>query len=113
MKITETDLVLPAVIALAKEGGEHVTTAQMVTSLATMFKPLSMQSVGATGKVSLQFDRKVRNLKSHRTLAKLGLAEVSGVNSEFYSLTEKGRVAAEILSNVSAVSATVLAGARP
>ena len=112
MKITETDLVLPAVIALAKEGGERVTTSRMVTSLATMFKPLSMRSVGATSKATTQFDRKVRNLKSHRTLVKLGLAKVSGVNSEFYSLTEKGRVAAEILSSVSVVSATVLASAR-
>jgi hypothetical protein len=99
--IKEKDLVLPAVMLLAATDGNKLDTAGMVTGLSRAF---------GLDTVPSHFDRAVRNLKSHRTLAKGGLAYVTGKNNQYYRLTRKGKDVAALLGKMSPAAAHALVG---
>lgn len=73
-RITEAELVLPALF-LMTQNGNQITTSKLITSLEELMKPDGVDAEILTGRKDSYFSQKVRNLKSHDTLLKKGLAQ--------------------------------------
>lgn len=85
-RITESDLILPALYLMdAKEGA--ITTSELITSLTQVMKPQGRDAEILTNRKDTYFSQKVRNLKSHNTLAKL---QYANFEEGKYILTQKG-----------------------
>ena len=89
-RIPESALVLPTLHILYSK--ERVHTAQLIKLLRELLNPLGEDLEILAGRNDDKFSQKVRNLKSHRTLQKLGLAEIVKENGkEFFSINNKGK----------------------
>lgn len=85
-KYTESDFVYPAIIALGNNSGELSTT-ELISILTKMLQPDGKDIEILSGRSDTYFSQKVRNLKAHKTLEKLGFASIT---DDGWALTEKG-----------------------
>jgi len=74
MVYTESDLIIPA-LQFFKENPQGVTTSQLIKHLEKVLKPSGHDMDILAGRKDTHFSQKVRNLKSHDTFTRMGLAE--------------------------------------
>ena len=74
-RITESQLVLPALYLLSKSANGFVSTSDLITKLAEVMKPTGRDVDILAGRADTYFSQKVRNLKSHDTLQRQGYAD--------------------------------------
>lgn len=86
--LTESDLVLPSLRALAQHDAEGLTTADLQTILREILVPEGEDLEPLEGRNDDKFSQKVRNLKSHDRLEKDGVAEYENGT---YHITDLGR----------------------
>ncbi len=87
-RITESELVLPSLYLMTLKPNGCISTTELIQLLTKILKPQGIDAQILNKRNDTYFSQKVRNLKSHDTLEKLGYAEYS--NSQ-YSITDKGR----------------------
>jgi len=92
MVVSESDLVLPAVYILSKSENGEMTTSDLSSALRELLKPTGDDLTILANRTDDKFSQKVRNLKSHETLERYGLAEYSpGRPSGKYRITDAGK----------------------
>jgi hypothetical protein len=72
-RIPESALVLPALECIYDAGG-RLSTTKLRACLTEKFGPDGEDAAILDGRSDTKFDQKVRNLKSHKTLSRLGWA---------------------------------------
>ena len=77
-RITESQLVLPALYLLSKSENGFVSTSDLITKLTEVMNPTGQDAAILAGRADTYFSQKVRNLKSHATLQKQGYADNFG-----------------------------------
>lgn len=98
-RITESQLVLPALYLLSKSANGFITTSNLIKELEEKMHPTGVDMEILAGRADTHFSQKVRNLKSHNTLNKQGYA----INVEDgFEITDKGRN--YVTKNVDALS---------
>jgi len=86
-RVSENELVLPALYFIDKEPG--ITTSRLRLLLIDLVKPTGKDAEIAKGRNDTYFEQKVRNLvSSHRRLQNLGYATYSG---DMHTITESGK----------------------
>jgi hypothetical protein len=89
-RVSETELVLPALYFIDKE--PDITTSRLKLLLVDLLKPTGRDAEIAKGRADTYFEQKVRNLVSHRTLQRLGYAEYKRMGSDgVHSITKSGK----------------------
>lgn len=86
-RISEGDLVVPALRALADYKATGLSTSELIPILREVLKPTGKDLEISPYRGDDYFSEKVRNLKSHKTLEKMGVATFDGTN---YQITAKG-----------------------
>lgn len=76
-RIKESQLVLPALYVMVRNGGS-ISTSDMIKELEAIMRPEGADAGIITNRKDTYFSQKVRNLKSHDTLENLGYATYSG-----------------------------------
>lgn len=92
MAYSESDLVIPA-LQLLKENLSGLHTSDLIEKLTESLKPTGEDMKILEGRRDTHFSQKVRNLKSHDTLIKNGLAtyeETASPKGGLHKITEKG-----------------------
>ncbi len=74
-RIAENDLIEPALECLYDAPNGFVSTTELRDYLAQVMKPKGEDTEILDGRNDMKFDQKVRNLKSHKTLAKTGFVD--------------------------------------
>lgn len=69
-RITESQLVLPALYLMSKTNDGFISTSDLITQLTNIMKPTGTDAEILDGRNDTHFSQKVRNLKSHDTLFK-------------------------------------------
>lgn len=69
-RITESQLVLPALYLMSKSNGGIMSTSELIANLTTVMHPTGIDADILSGRNDTYFSQKVRNLKSHDTLVK-------------------------------------------
>lgn len=87
-RISEGDMVLPTLEALSEAEDNGLTTTDLIRLLRDVLKPTGQDLVISPHRNDDYFSEKVRNLRSHRKLEKLGVATFDG---ERYHITELGK----------------------
>jgi hypothetical protein len=81
MRVTETDLVVPALRVAAERGG-YVSTEDLIAALECLFSPTGKDAEYIEGRNDTYFSQKVRNLICHRrspsSFIARGLADYNG-----------------------------------
>lgn len=96
-RIKESELVLPGLYLMEKHNGS-ITTSELIEELTTLMKPEGIDAEILSGRSDTYFSQKVRNLKSHDTFSRDGLADYTGNG---FSITAKGRkLVADNLGNI-------------
>ena len=92
MPYSESELVLPALETLLKQGRTNGTgTSELIVALRERLKPEGVDLVILKGRQDDHFSQKVRNLVSHNTLVKKGLAiHQKGSQQTIFLITDKG-----------------------
>lgn len=95
-RISEDQLILPALYLMDTSPNRSITTTAMKEALVDIFKPTGEDAEPAPSRMTdTLFTQKVRNLKSHDTLENLGYAvytaRVAGEPSGSFSLTTAGK----------------------
>lgn len=85
---SEAELILPSLYMLEMSGG-FITTSDLIAKLTVLLKPTGKDAQLISGRQDTHFSQKVRNLKSHETLEKLGFADYVASQNGF-KITEKG-----------------------
>lgn len=98
-RITERQLVLPALYILSKSANGFVSTSDLITELTEVMNPTGTDAAILARRTDTYFSQKVRNLKSHDTLQRQGYA--TNVNDGF-KITARG--AAYVTTNIDALS---------
>jgi len=93
MRITESDLVIPALYLISVNPG--VNTSTIIQELTDLFQPTGEDAKILSGRSDTKFSQLVRNLVSHKTLEKEGYAilleqEERRLGQRF-DITEKGK----------------------
>lgn len=86
-RISETELILPALYEMVQNGGT-VTTSELIVKLTDIMKPEGQDMEIISGRNDTYFSQKVRNLKSHDTLSRNGYATY---NNGSFTITERGQ----------------------
>lgn len=73
-RITESQLVLPALYLMYKSERGFISTSELITKLTTVMHPTGIDSQILSGRPDTYFSQKVRNLKSHNTFSRLSYA---------------------------------------
>lgn len=73
-QISENDLIMPTLEAMLRNGGS-ITMSKLIKELRTAMRPNGRDLAILDGRQDDHFSQKVRNLVSHRTLVKRGLAK--------------------------------------
>lgn len=73
-RIPESALIIPALECLYDAPGGRASTTELRAYLEGIFAPEGEDAEILAGRSDMKFDQKVRNLKSHKTLNKLGYA---------------------------------------
>ncbi len=90
-RITEPDLILPALYIIQKQPG--ITTGELIGELRAIFNPIGDDAEILQGRSDDKFSQIVRNLVSHHTLdQRLGytILDESGTTGSAHRLTENG-----------------------
>lgn len=87
MIYAESDLVIPALEAL-QESREGLYTEDLIKILTERLEPVGRDAEILAGRRDTYFSQKVRNLKSHNTLVRHGLAKY---DAGVFHITETGR----------------------
>lgn len=87
-RISESDLILPALYLLDMEPGGILDTSSLIKKLTAVMHPTGDDVKILSGRNDTYFSQKVRNLKSHNTLERKGYA-IS--KDRRFELTDKGR----------------------
>ncbi len=95
-RITEEQLILPALYLMDISPSRSITTTAMKEALVDIFKPTGEDAeLSPSRQTDTLFTQKVRNLKSHDTLENLGYAvyhsKVDGERSGRFTLTQHGK----------------------
>lgn len=91
-RITERELILPALYVLERAPGQHITTSELIIALRLLLQPQGEDLEILAGRKDDKFSQKVRNLKSHGTLLDLGYASwVADGEFQGYRLLCKGK----------------------
>lgn len=87
-RIPEDELIVPALELLEEAPNGQMATSDIIAELIERFRPQGEDAQILDGRHDTKFSQKVRNLKSHKTLLKLGYAEeIQGG----FRITEAGR----------------------
>jgi len=91
-RITERELILPALWVMSLAEGRTVSTSELMQRLRDILQPLGEDLSILAGRNDDKFSQKVRNLRSHKTLEGLGFAayEQHGKNG-YWTITKNGR----------------------
>lgn len=74
VRVTESQLILPALYLMAKRKDGYITTTELISQLTDVMHPVGLDAEIIQGRTDTYFSQKVRNLKSHDTLAVKDLA---------------------------------------
>lgn len=87
-RITEKQLVLPALYLMARKDDGFITTSELISKLTDVMQPTGEDAEILQNRNDTYFSQKVRNLKSHDTLVskELAIDENKG-----FKITQKGR----------------------
>jgi predicted HNH restriction endonuclease len=88
----ETELVLPALSVIA-QNPSGIDTSELIRRLEEMLSPTGHDANVLSGRRDTYFSQKVRNLKSHNKLKRLGVATYDSAG--MWRLTEKGEAFVE------------------
>jgi len=87
-RVTEPDLVLPALFLMSMQEDGKITTSELINELEKLLKLSPEDMAILTGRNDTYFSQIVRNLKSHSTFERYGYAEnIAGG----FRITEEGR----------------------
>lgn len=75
MRITENQLVMPALYLLSKSNEGYMSTNDLIADLTKVMRPTGQDAEILAGRRDTYFSQKVRNLKSHDTLVRKGFAK--------------------------------------
>src|ERR1700719_4691853 len=89
-RISETDLVIPALEIMRSQSNGFVTTTDLISVLERRFNPAGKDAEIIPQRSDTYFSQKVRNLISHRTLVKHGYARYDR-QRRGSEITEAGR----------------------
>ncbi|WP_066350459.1 hypothetical protein [Aliarcobacter skirrowii] len=93
-RISENDLVLPVLDLLSKEDTNTLSTTDLIRKTTEKMKPTGSDLDILKNRKDTKFSQKVRNLKSHNKISKLGYAKYippsSKGESGKFTLTDKG-----------------------
>jgi hypothetical protein len=89
-RISEPDLVIPALRIMADRPDGFVSTADLIIELEALFQPTGKDAEIIPERADTYFSQKVRNLISHRTLVRNGYATYDG-GRRGSQITELGR----------------------
>lgn len=90
-RISEKDLILPALWSISKADNKILSTTDLQQSLREIMQPRGDDVEILAGRNDDKFSQKVRNLRSHKTLESLGFALYENRdNNGFWTLTAKG-----------------------
>ncbi|MFH1210249.1 MAG: HNH endonuclease [archaeon] len=90
MVYTEQELILPALKKMKYKGGS-IKTSELIKELEIELKPEGHDLERGKGRKDSLFSQKVRNLKSHDTLTKRGIAIYTPItNDGIWNITERG-----------------------
>lgn len=94
-RITEEQLVLPALYLMEISPTKSITTTKMKEDLVAIFQPTGADAAIIDGRNDTFFTQKVRNLRSHKKLEGLGYATYSppkqGERSGSFTITPAGQ----------------------
>ena len=91
LSITESELIVPALLVLAKSSSELSTT-DLSQALREILRPSEEDLDILSGRSDDKFSQKVRNLRSHKTLESRGLAVYQSRGRQgYWQITETGR----------------------
>ncbi len=94
-RISEDELILPALREMNKSPNQTITTTNLIKALQNTLNPTDRDNEVISGRNDTYFSQKVRNLKSHDALSKLGYAEYipkeQGEPSGSFVLTQTGK----------------------
>ena len=85
-RITESELILPALYLMKRNGGS-IDTSLLIDLLTKLMKPEGRDAEILAGRSDTYFSQKIRNLKSHNTLEKHKYATYNG---SCYTITKIG-----------------------
>lgn len=86
-RITERQLVLPALYLMSKTKNGIIRTSDLITELTNALHPTGLDAEILEGRSDTYFSQKVRNLKSHDTLARQNFA----INiTDGFQITQQG-----------------------
>ena len=91
-RIPEAELVLPTLTLLYDAPNGEMTTTELIRQLEYYFLPEGEDAQILADRMDTRFSQKVRNLKSHKTLFRAGLADE--IHNGF-RITAKGRAFVE------------------
>lgn len=93
MVYTERDLIKPS-LRLLKDNPKGLRTSELIRELSRLLKPTEHNAKIISGRKDTYFSQKVRNLKSHNTLTRLGVATYT---DGLWKIAEKGSEFLEFL----------------
>ena len=92
VRISERDLVIPALQLAASQPNGVITTTELIEELTEIFQPEGQDAEILAGRNDTHFSQKVRNIISHRedesTMFALGYARYTG---DGIQITDAGR----------------------
>lgn len=88
-RITESDLILPALYLVSEEPSGYIDTSTLIKRLSDIMRPMGEDAKILAGRKDTYFSQIVRNLKSHNTLEKRGYATYT--KGRGYQLTAAGK----------------------
>jgi hypothetical protein len=88
-RVSEPDLVIPALRAMAARPNGFISTTDLIGELERIFQPTGRDAEIIPERSDTYFSQKVRNLVSHRTLTKGGAARYDN-NRRGYQITDIG-----------------------
>ena len=93
VRITESDLIIPALKLAASHPNNTITTTELIDALTEIFQPEGQDAEILAGRNDTHFSQKVRNLISHResqtSMFSMGYAEYTG---DGIRITDAGRL---------------------
>ncbi len=88
VRVTESQLILPALYLMAKRKDGYITTTELISQLTDVMHPVGLDAEIIQGRTDTYFSQKVRNLKSHDTLA---VKDLATNEDKGFMITQKGR----------------------
>lgn len=73
-RISEREQILPSLYLMNQQPNGRISTSLLIYQLTIMMRPKGMDAAILSDRQDTYFSQKVRNLKSHDTLSKLGVA---------------------------------------